>query len=43
LTSVGRPDPAAVRDLAARYSLPFAQPEWLPGIVARYNLTPPPG
>jgi quercetin dioxygenase-like cupin family protein len=43
MTSVGRPDPAAVRDLAARYSLPFAQPEWLPDVVARYHLTPPAG
>lgn len=27
--------------LAARYELPFAQPEWLPEIVERYGLTPP--
>jgi len=43
MTSVGRPDPAAVRDLASRYQLPFAQPDWLPDVIARSNLTPPPG
>jgi len=43
MTAVGRPDPAAVAALAARYQLPFAQPAWLPDIIARYNLTPPPG
>jgi len=43
MTRVGRPDPAAVRELATRYQLPFAQPDWLPDIIARYNLTPPPG
>ena len=30
-------------ELAARYQLPFAQPEWLPDVIARYNLTPLPG
>lgn len=29
--------------LAARYQLPFAQPDWLPDVIARYNLTPLPG
>ncbi len=43
MTRVGAPDPAAVGELAARYQLPFAQPAWLPDVIARYNLTPPPG
>lgn len=33
---------AAVAELAGRYQVAFAEPEWLPDIVARYNLTPPP-
>ena len=43
MTAVGRPDPAAVGELAARYQLPFAQPAWLPDLIARYDLTPPQG
>ena len=35
------PDRAAVNDLAERYRLPFAEPDWLPGVIARYGLTPP--
>jgi quercetin dioxygenase-like cupin family protein len=41
LTAVGMPDPAAVGELADRYGLPFAEPDWLPGIIERYGLTPP--
>jgi quercetin dioxygenase-like cupin family protein len=40
LTVAGRPDPADVAALAERYQLPFAQPAWLPDVVARYGLTP---
>jgi quercetin dioxygenase-like cupin family protein len=36
-------EPAAVKSLAERYQLPFAQPAWLDDVIARYNLTPPPG
>ena len=43
MTSVGAPDPAEVGRLGERYGLPFAQPNWLPDVIARYNLTPPPG
>ena len=43
MTKVGPPDPAAVGELAGRYELPFAQPDWLGDVIARYNLTPPPG
>ena len=41
MTAAGPPDPQAVAGLAARYQLPFAQPDWLPDVIARYNLTPP--
>ena len=43
ITDARRPDPDEVAELAARYQLPFARPEWLPDVVARYGLTPPPG
>ncbi len=43
MTSVGSPDPADIDRLSERYGLPFAQPDWLPDVIARYNLTPPPG
>jgi quercetin dioxygenase-like cupin family protein len=43
MTDAGPPDFAEVAELAARYQLPFAQPSWLPDVIARYNLTPPPG
>ena len=43
MTASGRPDRAAVAKLAERYQLPFAEPDWLPDVIARYNLTPMPG
>jgi Uncharacterized conserved protein, contains double-stranded beta-helix domain len=43
MTDAGPPDFADVAELAARYQLPFVRPEWLPDVIARYNLTPPPG
>ena len=43
LTDKGAPTPAAITEIAARYQLPFAQPEWLPDVIKRFNLTPPPG
>lgn len=43
ITATGPPDMEAVGELAGRYGLPFAQPDWLPDVIARYNLTPPPG
>jgi hypothetical protein len=39
----GPPDPAKIAELSARYQLPFVQPAWLPDVVVRYGLTPPPG
>ena len=43
ITDVRAPEPDEVPELAARYQLPFARPEWLPDVIARYGLTPPPG
>jgi quercetin dioxygenase-like cupin family protein len=31
-----------IAKLAERYQLPFAEPDWLPDVIARYNLTPLP-
>lgn len=42
MTDAGPPQPAAVGELADRYGLPFAEPDWLPDVIGRYNLTPPP-
>jgi len=41
LTAVGRPDPEEVAALAGRFGLPFAEPDWLPDVIARYGLKPP--
>jgi len=43
MSDAGAVDPARVAELSVRYQLPFARPDWLDDIVARYNLTPPPG
>lgn len=43
LTGSGPIDMSAVVELSGRYGLPFAQPDWLPDVIARYGLTPPPG
>ncbi len=39
------PPPAedAVPVLAAKYGLEFGRPEWLPDVISRFDLTPPPG
>ena len=42
LGEAGPPELAAVAELGSRYDLRFAQPEWLPDVIARYNLVPPP-
>src|SRR3954451_2842023 len=39
----GPPTPEVMGELATRYGLEFGNPAWLPDIVARYGLTPPPG
>lgn len=43
ITADGPIEPAEVAKLAERFQLPFAQPDWLPDVIARYNLTPPRG
>ena len=43
LLSSGPPSPDAVPALAAKYGLEFDRPDWLPDLISRYNLTPPPG
>ncbi len=43
MTDAGAPDPERIGRLVTRYELQFAQPSWLPDVVARYGLTPPPG
>jgi quercetin dioxygenase-like cupin family protein len=42
INDVGPIDVAAVAALAADYGLPYAEPDWLPDVIARYGLTPPP-
>lgn len=42
LAAAGPPDVAEVGELAARFALEFSDPEWLPGIVDRFDLTAPP-
>jgi quercetin dioxygenase-like cupin family protein len=43
LIASGPPGPAAVGVLAEAYGLSFATADWLPDLIARYNLDPPPG
>jgi quercetin dioxygenase-like cupin family protein len=42
LNDAGPIDLAQVAGLAQQYGLPYADPDWLPEIIARYNLTPLP-
>lgn len=42
LTSSGQFEMSAIVELSDRYGLPFAQPDWLPDVIERYNLNPPP-
>lgn len=43
MIAVGPLEPSAVMALAGRYGLQFGQPDWLPDLISRYHLTPPPG
>ncbi len=43
ITSQRRPTPEEVAGLGDRYGLPFERPAWLPDLIERYGLTPPPG
>ena len=42
LNDAGPIDLAEVAKLAEDHGLPYAQPDWLPDVIARYGLTPPP-
>jgi quercetin dioxygenase-like cupin family protein len=42
LTASGSVELPAIAKLAESYQLPFAEPDWLPDVIARYNLTPLP-
>ncbi len=39
----GPPDPEVMAALAAEHGLQFADVPWLDDVIARYDLTPPPG
>ena len=41
LLAAGPPDLQQIRIIADRYGLQFGEPEWMPGIISRYGLTPP--
>ena len=43
MATAGPPPPPDVMALADRYGLQFGQPDWLPDLISRYHLTPPPG
>ena len=43
LVAEGPPPAEARLEIAERYGLEFAEPSWLPEIIQRYDLTPPPG
>jgi len=42
MAAAGPPDREALGALAARYGMSFEEPEWLPDVIVRYDLTPPP-
>ena len=43
VVAAGPPAPGVVPEIAHRYGLELARPEWLPDLIERYGLTPPPG
>lgn len=43
ITSQRQPTPDEVVGLGDQYGLPFERPAWLPDVIERYGLTPPPG
>ncbi len=43
LAAAGPPQPPDVVALAGRFGLSLERPDWLPDLIARYDLTPPPG
>lgn len=43
MTAAGPPDMEALGELAGRFQLPFAEPDWLPDLMERYGLDSPMG
>jgi quercetin dioxygenase-like cupin family protein len=43
LLAAGPPEADDVAGIAARYGLEFGRPDWLPDVMARYDLNAPPG
>jgi quercetin dioxygenase-like cupin family protein len=43
LLADGLPEPDVVPEIARRYGLVMERPHWLPDLIERYHLTPPPG
>jgi quercetin dioxygenase-like cupin family protein len=43
VVAAGPPAPDVVPEIARRYGLELARPQWLPDLIERYGLTPPPG
>jgi hypothetical protein len=43
LVDAGGPAPQSIIALANRYGLEFGEPAWLPDVISRFGLTPPPG
>ncbi len=42
MNAAGPVEVGEMMQLAERFQLPFAEPDWLPDVIARYDLTPPP-
>lgn len=42
LLAAAQPERDQIPALADRYGLQFGKPDWLPSLISRYNLTPPP-
>jgi len=43
MVAAGPPPLPDLAALADRYGLRFGQPDWLPELISRYHLAPPPG
>ena len=43
MLAAGPPAPELLGPLANRYGIQFGQPDWLPDVIHRYNLTSLPG
>ena len=41
MAAAGPPDLKVLGEVAARYGMSFEEPEWLPDVIARYDLAPP--